>query len=156
MFVQWNPWRELNRLEREMNAAMGTRAASRPTPADDTMKAVTWEPAVDVYEDADKILLVADLPGVEESDVSISVDRNLLTLKGERKLASPSPRPDPKTEPEGFRRIERVQGPFIRAFTLPATVETDRVAAELKSGVLTLTLPKRAEAQPKQIKIAVA
>ena len=100
-----------------------------------------------VHEDAHKIVLVADLPGIDQKDVEINVEDNVLTLKGERK-------PE-KVEGEAFRRYERAYGVFTRTFTLPRTVAADKVTAEMKAGVLTLTLPKRAEAQPRQIKINV-
>lgn len=108
----------------------------------------TWQPAVDVQENAERILLVADLPGLEQSDVDITIDKNVLSVRGERKAQSP-------TDGE-YQHRERAQGAFIRAFTLPATIDVDAVSAEMRSGVLTITLPKKAEAKPRQIKVANA
>ena len=107
-----------------------------------------WQPAVDVHENAERVLLVADLPGMEQSDVDITIDKNVLSVRGERK-------PLPPTEGD-YQHRERVQGAFTRAFTLPATIDVEAVSAEMKSGVLTITLPKTAEAKPRQIKIANA
>lgn len=150
MLVRWNPWRELSRMERDLSDFVDGRHASF-TPLHrngDVQKPMAWQPAIDVHEDAQKILLVADLPGIEQKDVEISVENNVITLKGERKAE--------KVEGEAYRRYERVHGPFSRAFTLPKNVEADKVTAEMKAGVLTVTLPKKAEPQPQKIKINVA
>ena len=143
MLVTWSPWQELNRLEQAMNQvfengrAHGKSAESVPT----------WQPPVDVFEDASKIVLVADLPGVEEKDLELSVDKNVLTVKGGRKSG--------ELAQATHRRLERAQGNFSRAFTLPQTVDVENIRAELKSGVLTLTLNKKPEAQPRQIKVTL-
>ena len=143
MSLRWNPWTELSRVERELSDFFdGRNAALSPL-----VKPQKLHPAVDVHEDAQKIVLVVDLPGIDQKDVEINVEDNVLTLKGERK-------PE-KVEGEAFRRYERAYGVFTRTFTLPRTVAADKVTAEMKAGVLTLTLPKRAEAQPRQIKINV-
>lgn len=142
MLVRNTPWNELESWlwdrSRDLSQ-LGTNGDSRET---------HWHPAVDVHENAERILLVADLPGMEQSDLDITIDKNVLTVRGERKVAAPG---------EGsYQHRERVQGPFTRAFTLPATVDVDAVSAEMKSGVLAITLPKKAEAKPRQIKIATA
>ena len=144
MLVTWSPWQELNRLEQAMNQvfengrAHGKSAESVPT----------WQPPVDVFEDASKIVLVADLPGVEEKDLELSVDKNVLTVKGSRKSGEPAD--------AAHRRLERVQGNFSRAFTLPQSIDVENIRAELKNGVLTLTLSKKPEAQPRQIKVTLS
>jgi HSP20 family protein len=109
---------------------------------------VAWNPAVDVSEDKEKIVLTADLPGLQEKDVDIQIEKDVLTLRGERAI-------ERSTDSEHYRRFERVAGAFVRAFTLPPTVDTEKVAAALKDGVLTLTLPKKPEAQPKKISVKV-
>ena len=151
MLVHWNPWSELSRLEKDLNAFFDGRAQKVAPLAQngDALEPVTWTPAIDVLEDANKIVLTADLPGIDQKDVEISVENNVLTLRGERKQ-------QPKPEGESYHRFERVYGAFSRAFTLPRTVDAEKVTAEMKAGVLTLTLPKKAEAQPRQIKINVA
>ena len=123
-----------------------TRSLSQLASNGDSRKP-NWQPAVDVHENAERILLVADLPGLEQSDVDITIDKNVLSVRGERKTQSPD---------GGYQHRERAQGAFTRAFTLPATVDVEAVGAEMKSGVLTITLPKKAEAKPRQIKIANA
>jgi HSP20 family protein len=107
-----------------------------------------WQPPVDVHEDAERIIVVADLPGLEQSDIDISIDKNVLTIRGERKRERP--------EGDSPHRFERVHGLFSRAFTLPPTVDLDKVSADMKAGVLTVSLPKKAEAKPRQIRINVA
>lgn len=145
MLVTWSPWQELNRLEQAMNHMLeGGRSATHKSGE----SVATWQPPVDVFEDAGRIVLVADLPGVEEKDLELSVDKNILTVKGSRRTQLP--------EGLGQRRLERAQGTFSRAFALPQTVDVEKINAELKAGVLTLTLEKKAEAQPRQIKVSVA
>ena len=105
-------------------------------------------PAVDVYEDAQKIVLKLEVPGIEEKDLDIRVENHTLTVKGERKFEA-------EEKEQNFHRIERRYGSFFRAFTLPSTVDTENVKANYKAGVLKLELAKKPEAQPKQIKINV-
>ena len=106
-------------------------------------------PAFDVHEDAEKIVLQADLPGVPQSGLEIQVEKDVLTIRGERKLERPT------GEGEFYRRYERQNGIFTRSFRLPPTVNAEQISASLKEGVLTLSLPKRPEAQPRQIKVAI-
>jgi HSP20 family protein len=132
MLVRWTPFNEMARLQHDIDRLFGgTNGEQRVT---------GFTPAVDVVEDDQKFALYADLPGVKLEDLDIQVEKDVLTIKGERKLD---------------RRGERVAGAFSRAFTLPKHVDVEKIAASLKDGVLTLTLPKRPEAQPRQIKVAI-
>jgi HSP20 family protein len=108
----------------------------------------SFVPAVDIYEDAQKVMLKLEVPGIEEKDLDVRVENNTLTVKGERKF-------EKEEKEENFHRIERRYGSFYRAFTLPSTVDTENVKASYDAGVLKLELKKKAEAQPKQIKINV-
>jgi HSP20 family protein len=110
--------------------------------------AASFVPAVDIYEDVDKLILKLDIPGMEEKDLDVSVEGHTLTVKGERKFEA-------EEKEENFHRIERRYGSFFRVFTLPSAVETENVAASYNAGVLKLELKKKPEAQPKQIKINV-
>ena len=140
MLVRYTPWNDVESWLWDR-----TRGLSQLASNGDSREPI-WQPAVDVHENAERILLVADLPGLEQSDLDITIDKNVLSLRGERKAQGPA---------EGeFQHRERVQGAFTRAFTLPATVDVEAVGAEMKCGVLTITLPKKAEAKPRQIKIA--
>jgi HSP20 family protein len=109
----------------------------------------SWQPAVDIYEtDAREIVLRAELPGIRREDIDLTVENNTLTLRGER-------RRDPDVPDERYHRIERAYGPFSRSFTLPNTADPGRVRAEYRDGVLTVTLPVREEARPRQIQVEV-
>jgi HSP20 family protein len=108
----------------------------------------SFVPPVDIYEDAKKLSIKLEVPGIREEDLDIKLVDQTLTIHGERKLAE-----EEKTE--NFHRIERRYGQFTRSFTLPNTVDTEKVQAHFEHGVLTLELPKRPEAQPKQIKVSI-
>ena len=105
-------------------------------------------PAVDVYEDSGKVMLKLEIPGVKQQDIDIRVENQVLTVKGERKLEA-------EEKEENFHRMERRYGSFVRSFTLPQTVDTEAVTASYDAGVLTVSLAKKAEAKPKQIKVEV-
>jgi HSP20 family protein len=105
-----------------------------------------WNPAVDIYEDGNNIVLKADIPGIDPENIDIRVEGNTLFLKGERKF-------EKETKQENFYRVERSYGAFSRSFTLPHTVQSDRIEASYKNGELKVVLPKREDAKPKQIKI---
>ncbi len=107
-----------------------------------------WTPAVDVYENKDSVVVKAELPGLDPKEVEISIEDGTLYLKGERKSESEGQR-------DGYHRLERSYGSFARAFTLPDSVDPEKVSAEYKDGLLSVTLPKREESKPKKVKIAV-
>ncbi len=142
MLVRWTPFTEMDRLSQAMNRLFDNAYEGPARPA----RNVTWSPAIDVTEDKDKIVLFADVPGLAEKDLDIQIEKDVLTLKGERTL-------ERKHDGEHAHRYERATGSFVRAFTLPPTVDAEHVSASLKDGVLTLTLPKKPEAQPKKIGI---
>jgi HSP20 family protein len=108
-----------------------------------------WTPAVDIYETENELVLKADLPDVDPNDVDVRVENLTLTVSGERKFGSEKPE-------KGFHRIERSYGNFTRSFTVPNTFDTGNVAASFKNGVLTVKLPKKEAAKPRQIKIEAA
>ncbi len=105
-----------------------------------------WSPSVDIFETENELILKADLPDVKLEDIEVRVENQTLTLKGERKF-------EKDESNRGFRRIERQYGTFVRSFTVPASVDAERVAAEYKNGVLTVRLPKKEAAKPRQVKI---
>mgnify|MGYP003759030693 CR=1 FL=1 len=107
-----------------------------------------WIPAVDILETEDEVVIKADLPGVEMSDIHVDIENGTLSLKGERKFASGENR-------QGYHRIERSYGSFARYFDLPDTVDPDKVKADYKNGVLTVTLPKKEIAKPRSIKVEI-
>ena len=139
----WSPFQELDRLQREVN-----RVFESASPRSEERRETQWQPLVDVFEDPERFVIKAELPGLKATDVAVSIENGLFTLSGERKLESEEKR-------DNYLRIERFYGSFRRSFQLPNTIEAQKIAAEMKDGVLTVTLPKRVEVQPKQIKIEV-
>lgn len=110
------------------------------------LAAGSFVPPVDIYEDAQKVVLKLEVPGVRQEDLDVKVENQTLTLKGERKF---------EEKEENYHRIERRFGSFVRSFTLPQTVDTNTASAEYDAGVLTVTLAKKTEAKPKQVKVEV-
>jgi HSP20 family protein len=108
----------------------------------------TWAPAVDIYEGENELVVKADLPDVKPEDLDIRVENNILTIRGERKF-------EKKADEKNYLRVERAYGSFARSFSLANTVNTEAIEADYKAGVLTLSIPKREEAKPKQIKVNV-
>lgn len=108
----------------------------------------SWAPAVDIYETGNELVVKADLPDVNEKDIDVRVENNLLTIRGERKF-------EKSVSEENFLRVERTYGTFSRSFSLPNTVNAEKIAAEYENGVLTVTLPKREESKPRQVKVMV-
>lgn len=107
----------------------------------------TWAPAVDISEDEHQLVVKADLPEIKPEDLDIRVENNILTIRGERKF-------EKKASEQDYLRVERAYGTFSRTFSLSNAVNTESIKADYKDGVLTLTLPKREEAKPKQIKVS--
>ena len=142
--IRWDPFRDVIALQNRVNSVFRDFNES----GDSALTTASFVPAVDVYEDPQKVVLKLEVPGIEEKDLDIRVENNTLTVKGERKL-------DKEEKEENFHRIERRYGSFYRAFTLPSTVSTENVEANYNAGVLKLELKKKAEAQPKQIKVNV-
>jgi HSP20 family protein len=108
----------------------------------------TWAPAVDIYETANELVVKADLPDVNEKDIDVRVENSLLTIRGERKF-------EKSVSEENYLRVERTYGAFSRSFSLPNTVNAETIGAEYKNGTLTVTLPKREESKPRQVKVTV-
>ena len=107
-----------------------------------------WSPAVDIYETENELVLKADLPDVELKDIDVRVENQTLTISGERKF-------DQEQTEKGYHRIERSYGSFVRSFAVPNTFDTDHIAAEFKNGVLSVMLPKKEAAKPRQVKVEV-
>jgi HSP20 family protein len=108
----------------------------------------TWAPAVDIFETGHELVVKADLPEIDPKDLDILVENNILTIRGERKF-------EQKLNEDNYLRVERAYGSFARSFTLANTVNSEAINAEYHQGVLTLTIPKKEEAKPKQIKVTV-
>jgi HSP20 family protein len=132
---RWDPFGEMQRITDQM---------FRPLFGGEERR--TFAPAVDIYEDADAITVKAEVPGIKPEDVNISVENNVLTLSGERKL-------ERSEEREGYHRIESSYGSFTRSFVLPESCNADEVEADMTEGILTLRIPKKAEIAPKRIPV---
>jgi HSP20 family protein len=143
-----NPFGELTTLQDRINQLFNQPLGTlwRSGGIDQSLTASTFVPAVDIYEDEHNIVLTAEVPGVEEKDLDISLENGVLTISGERKMEN-------EEKENNFHRIERSYGRFTRSFTLPPTVDENNVKAEFNNGLLKITLAKREEAKPKQIKI---
>jgi HSP20 family protein len=136
MLSVWDPFADLNRIQREFEKSyFGPRAR----PAD-------FAPPVDVYEDANSLVLRAELPGVKREDIEVSIDSNVLTLKGERNL-------EKEEEGRRYHRVERTYGSFVRQFQLPSNLDPSSIDAKLSDGVLTILLQKREELKPRKIDV---
>ena len=140
--VRWDPFRELDSLRDEFGRFFGPRFFGR---GEEGM----WSPAVDMIEEADAIVLKADLPGIGPDQVEIEFEDDLLTIKGERKF-------EEKTETEGHRRIERGYGRFERSFGMPKTAKLDEIEATFHDGILEIRVPKAAEIAARKIPITMA
>jgi HSP20 family protein len=119
-----------------------------PGGSGESLAAGSFVPAVDIYEDAQKVVLKLEVPGIKQEDLDVRLENQILTIKGERKFES-------EEKEENFHRIERRYGNFVRSFSVPQTVDTDGVTANYDAGILTVTLAKKVEAKPKQVKIGV-
>lgn len=145
--VKWDPFKEMLRMEERMNRLFGDNFL-RPTLGE---REVTgeWLPAVDIYEDAEGVVIKAELPEMDMKDIDVKIEDNTLRIRGERKLE----REDKK---DNYHRIERYYGSFSRSFALPSAVDQEKVKAAYDRGVLRITLPKKEEIKPRKIKIEVS
>ncbi len=145
--VKYNPLRELRSMQDQMDRLLNLSWGGTDYNGEE-IKEGLWQPAVDIYETADSIVIKAELPDIEQKDIDLKIEDNLLTIKGER-------RHEGEVKKENYHRIERYFGSFQRSFKLPATIQQENVSAVCDKGVLTVTLPKREAVKPKQINIEV-
>ena len=144
--VRFDPFRELSTMQDRINRIFGDAYRGE----DDVLSRGDWMPPVDIFEnDQHEIVLKAELPGLQREDISLRVENNTLTLHGERKR-------DTEIRQEQYHRVERSYGAFSRSFSLPSRIDTDKVRAEFKEGVLSIKLPVKAEAKPRQIEVAIS
>ena len=146
--VRWtDPFREFASLQDRINRVFSETQARTD---EGLMTSGNWAPLVDIYQNGDhEVVLKAELPEVKREDIDVTVENGTLTLRGERKFSS-------EIKEEQYHRVERRYGTFSRSFSLPPKVDTSKVAADYKDGVLTVRLPLREDAKPRQIKIDVA
>jgi len=149
LITRFDPFRDLNQLQTNLSRVFpGFFAENANRLGNELTTTGNFIPAVDVLEDEHNFNLKVEVPGIEQKDLNIEVENFTLTVSGERKF-------EKEVKEENFHRIERRYGNFSRSFTLPNTVETENISADYSNGVLSVVLPKRAEAKPKQIKVQV-
>jgi HSP20 family protein len=136
--VRYEPWALFGRLHRQLDQTFG-----------DTDASVSWLPRVDVREETERFVVAADLPGVEGKDIEITADEGVLTIRGERRSGK-------KAAGEGYERVERASGTFLRRFTLPESADAGAIKATHVNGVLEVSIPKRPQAQPRRIEVQAA
>ena len=146
VIARWDPFREFSTLQDRMNRLF--RESYGPEGRDESLTTSQFAPPVDVYEDEHNVVLKVEVPGIDEKDIDVRVENNVLTVHGERKV-------EKEEKEENFRRIERQYGSFTRTFTVPSTVDAERIQADYDKGILKIVLPKKAEAKPKSIKVNV-
>ena len=142
--IRWDPFRDLNTLQDRMNHLF--EQANRGWRSDEESATTAWSPSVDIFETEGEIIVQAEVPGMDRKDIELSLENNVLTLKGDRKFQK-------ETKDENHHRIERSYGSFSRSFSIPAMVNEDKIRADYNEGVLSISLPKKEHARPKQIKI---
>ena len=145
VLTRWDPFRELSALQNRMSRLFEEQYGDG---REESLTAGAFVPPVDIYEDEHSVQLKLEVPGIEQKDLDVKVENNVLTVSGERKF-------EKEEKEENFRRVERRYGSFTRSFTLPNTVNPEDVSADYNDGVLKIRLGKRAEAQPKQIKVNI-
>lgn len=134
---RFDPLANIRLFEDAFNRMLSEPATNRP-----------WSPSVDIYETENELVLKADLPEVDQKNIDVRVENQTLTIAGERQF-------EKKDDHKGYHRIERSYGSFVRSFAVPNTFDTDHIGASFKNGVLTVTLPKKEAAKPRQIKVEV-
>jgi HSP20 family protein len=149
----WNPWQEMDALRRQINRAfeeVGVRTGPAFSSAFLPGRAARAYPRLNMHEDREAVFVEALAPGIDPHTLELSVKDNTLTIKGEK------PRLPADIQPDAFHRSERSAGTFVRTIPLPAEVDPDKVAAEYRQGLLTVTLPKGEKAKPRQVAVQVA
>ncbi|MEJ2308619.1 MAG: Hsp20/alpha crystallin family protein [Gammaproteobacteria bacterium] len=143
MIVRRDPWSLLDQWHKELDNMFDPNRRG-----DDTsrIEGSDWTPAVDIKEEADRYLLHADIPGVKADDIEVSMDKGVLTIKGERKHESTESK-------EGYKRVERTHGVFMRRFSLPDGVDGENISASSKDGVLEVVIPKSEPEKPRRIEV---
>ena len=146
--VRYQPWHVVNRLHQTLdqvfNNHFGNETLSSPEAS--TSPSVSWVPRVDIHEEKDRFVVLADVPGVDSKDIDITAENGVLTVRGER-------RAEKRESENGYERVERVSGVFLRRFTLPEGANTESIKAKQTNGVLEVTIPKTPAVQPRRISI---
>ncbi|MEC9342167.1 MAG: Hsp20/alpha crystallin family protein [Pseudomonadota bacterium] len=143
--VRYQPFDLFNELQRDINRLFDSPSLRRVS-NDESVDAADWAPAVDIKEEQNRYLLHADVPGVKAEDIDVTMDRGVLTIQGKRESVR-------EEEKEGYRRVERARGTFLRRFNLPEGVDAEGITAKTSDGVLEVEIPKSATLQPRKIAV---
>ncbi len=143
--VTWNPLQELQTRQEQMNRLLELNRRNQPT-EQEQLDNETWQPPVDIYEEKEKVVVIMELPEVEQHDISVQIEAGDLIISGERRL-------DAEVKERTYLRIERGHGIFQRTFTLPSKIDQEQVHASIEQGLLKVILPKKGESTPRQIVI---
>ena len=143
--TRYDPFRDLRSLQEEVNRLFSTNLTRGF--GEEGIGRGAWNPSVDIYENKDQIILEAELPGMNRDDFELTVENNVITLRGERNF-------EKKDDTDNYHRVERSYGSFTRSFTLPQTVSAEGATAEYANGVLRVTLPKREETKARRIEVS--
>ena len=146
LLTRWDPLRDLATMQNRINRFV--RESYSPEGPEEALTTTSFAPPVDIYEDEHTITVKMEVPGIDEKDIDVRIENTTLIVHGERKI-------EKDEKEENFRRVERQYGSFTRSFTLPSSVDTGQVSAHYDKGILKISLAKKAEAKPKQIKVNV-
>jgi len=146
--VRWEPFQDLLAIQERMNRLFDETLQRTHSREDEDFSAGLWSPPVDIYETENEIILKAELPEIAQKDIDIKIEDGTLTIRGERKF-------ERETKKENYHRIERAYGKFNRSFSLPNTIDQEKIKASFRDGILKLIMPKREETKPKQITVEV-
>ena len=141
--TRYEPWGLLNQLSRELSSPLYPATGEEK----ETASASDWAPDVDIKEDDNQFVITADVPGVDPKDIDVHMENGMLSISGERSSET-------KEERDGYKRIERARGTFLRRFTLPDTADADKISAKSNHGVLEITIPKHEKSQARKISIS--
>ncbi|HFC53972.1 MAG TPA: Hsp20/alpha crystallin family protein [Gammaproteobacteria bacterium] len=141
--IHYQPWSTLEQMRREMDKVLASYADREEG---GNMVAADWLPAVDIREEPERFVIIADVPGVEPKEIDVNMEHGVLTISGER-------RKEPEEEMKGYRRVERPRGSFYRRFTLPESADAERISARCSNGVLEIVIPKQEKVQPRKITV---
>lgn len=144
--TKYDPFRELRSLQDEVNRLF-TGAFPKTTLQEEILRGA-WSPNVDIFENKDKLVLEAELPGMKTEEVDVSIENSVITISGERKF-------EKKGEADSYHRVERAYGSFSRSFTLPQTVTAEGATADFNDGILSIALPKREETKARKIEVKI-
>ena len=139
--TRYEPWNLLDQMRREMDRALDVRGDEGSSVATSD-----WVPAVDIKEEKDGFVIIADIPGVDPKDIEVHMENGMLTIKGEKES-------EKKEEREGYKRVERSYGSFYRRFSLPDTADAEKITARSNNGVLEVTIGKQEQVQPRKISV---